>query len=393
MPDLTVQNAVQAKRGDASLLHFMFGFDEYLLDPAIVTPTNSEQTPYFPEIEAIRTGDFVDMNGNPVTIDIALLDTLVENFDNNTAGQDIPIDIDHERAEAAGWLVGVRRLNNSLFVAPNWNDYGLDLVRSKRYRYVSCTINLTAKYLVSVSLTNFPAVSGLRPIELSRMNEGASSSIIVLFQTPEESMDKLVQKDALPAESITTPPAEPSTPAAPVAPSAELSTGKPDRDAVVAQFRAEADAEIAAIRKELNDLVGDLKAQRQQAVADFMRQVRDERAIAEFSERVTSTGRHAIPAKPDDVVAVLSALPPANREAVQKLLESIYANGTVDFSEVGTSAGKSVVETVSLSAEWQGVLASHIKAGGTVDQFFEINADLLGDKSCYNLSAYAKEAK
>ena len=371
---------------EQSLLHFMYGFDDYAY---------ADPSPYYPEIEAIRTGQFTDMNGTPITIDISLLDALVENFANNKAGQEIPIDLNHERKEAAGWLLGVRRLNNSLFVAPNWNELGLSMVRSKQYRYVSCTIDLVEKYLLSVSLTNFPAVNNMRPIELSRMNEGASSSLVVFFQEPEESMAndvnvKPTEEKVPPAESESkTPPAELSASATPATPVTKSDI--PNREEVVAQFRQQADAEIASIRKQLNDLLGDLQAQRQAAVADFMSQVRTERQIAEFSERVTSTGKHAIPAKPADVAAVLSALPAANREAVQNLLESIYAGGTVDFSEMGTSAGKPIAETVQLSSEWQRVLRSHISTGGTVDEFFALNADLLGDKGKYDLGAFAKK--
>ena len=378
---------VTTQQNKEQLLHFMYGFDEYAY---------ADPSPYYPEIEAIRTGQFTDMNGTPITIDIALLDALVENFANNKAGQEIPIDLNHERNEAAGWLLGVRRLNNSLFVAPNWNELGLSMVRSKQYRYVSCTIDLVEKYLLSVSLTNFPAVNNMRPIELSRMNEGASSSLVVFFQEPEESMAndvnvKPTEEKVPPAESESkTPPAELSASATPATPVTKSDI--PSRDEVVAQFRQQADAEIASIRKQLNDLLGDLQAQRQAAVADFMSQVRTERQIAEFSERVTSTGKHAIPAKPADVAAVLSALPAANREAVQNLLESIYAGGTVDFSEMGTSAGKPITETVQLSSEWQQVLRSHLGNGGTVDEFFALNADLLGDKGKYDLGAFKKES-
>ena len=202
---------------------------------------------------------------------------------------------------------------------------------------------------------------------------------------------KPTEEKVPPAESKSkTPPAELSTSATPATPVTKSDI--PNREEVVAQFRQQADAEIASIRKQLNDLLGDLQAQRQAAVADFMSQVRTERQIAEFSERVTSTGKHAIPAKPADVAAVLSALPAANREAVQNLLESIYAGGTVDFSEMGTSAGKPIAaETVQLSSEWQRVLRSHISTGGTVDEFFALNADLLGDKGKYDLGAFAKK--
>lgn len=386
MPEETSVAQTKTQKNAKSLLHFMFGFDDY---------PYAEPAPYYPEIEAIRTGNFVDMNGNAVAIDIALLDALVENFANNKAGQEIPIDLNHEFKEAAGWLLGVRRLNNSLFVAPNWNDHGRHLVISKQYRYVSCTIDLIEKVLISVTLTNFPAVNNMRPIELSRINAGASSSSIVLFQPEETSMDKVQtdqgQQGAAESNDKTLPVALAAADNKVTAASqpAQKSDALSKED--VAQFRQQADAEIAEIKKQLSDLLGDLQSQRNAAVADFMTQVRVERQIAEFSERVTSTGRHAIPAKPTEVAAVLSALPAVNREAVQALLESIYANGLVDFSEVGTASGKPVTETAQLDAAWQKVLRSHLAQGGTADEFFAVNADLLGDKAKYDLSAFKKE--
>ena len=54
-------------------------------------------------IDVIRTGHFTDSRGREVDITQEDLDAMVLNFHARSAGQDIPIDIDHEFAQAAGW--------------------------------------------------------------------------------------------------------------------------------------------------------------------------------------------------------------------------------------------------------------------------------------------------
>ena len=160
---------VQGNQPATDLIEFMLSLSDEM-------PGSAQ---YYKEIETARTGTFIDMRGREFTITTELMDMMTENFANRVMGQDIPIDIQHERKEAVGWLVGVRRLNNSLFVAPNWTLQGHWLIESKAYRYVSATIDLAKKCLVSVSLTNFPAVSNLQPVELSSPNVLAAPAVII----------------------------------------------------------------------------------------------------------------------------------------------------------------------------------------------------------------------
>jgi hypothetical protein len=118
-------------------------------------------------IEVLRIGQFTDRNGKRVTIVGEDLDAYVTAFEENAAGQEIPVDIDHEFGEAAGWLRGMRRAGEVLEALPEWNELGRQLVGDRVYRYISATIDLAAKIIKSVSLVNFPAVKGLAPVELS----------------------------------------------------------------------------------------------------------------------------------------------------------------------------------------------------------------------------------
>lgn len=142
-----------------------------------------------------REGEtFVDRSGHQATVTPEDLDETAANFAAGTRGQDVPIDIDHEYAQAAGWLKEVwveardfefpdpddpqKRVTERLKVLkarPEWNKLGQELVGDKIYKYFSVSINLDSKELISASLVNFPAVKGLKPAELA---EGASFAYI-----------------------------------------------------------------------------------------------------------------------------------------------------------------------------------------------------------------------
>lgn len=118
-------------------------------------------------VEVLRVGEFIDRRGREITVTSEDLDTFVANFEAGAAGQEVPVDIGHERNEAAGWLKQLWRADDRLLALPDWNELGKKLVRERIYRYLSATIDMAQKFIKSVSLVNFPAVKGLKPVELS----------------------------------------------------------------------------------------------------------------------------------------------------------------------------------------------------------------------------------
>lgn len=118
-------------------------------------------------VEVLRPGTFIDRNGKTVQIADEDLDTFVANFEAGAAGQDVPVDVLHERAEAAGWIKRLFRQSGRLMAEVEWNDLGKQLVGDKVYRYLSATIDEAKKLIKSISLVNFPAVKGLAPVELA----------------------------------------------------------------------------------------------------------------------------------------------------------------------------------------------------------------------------------
>jgi len=118
-------------------------------------------------VEVLRPGTFVDRNGKTVQIGDEDLDTFVANFEAGAAGQDVPVDVLHERAEAAGWVRRLFRESGTLMAEIDWNELGKQLVGDKVYKYLSATIDEAKKLIKSISLVNFPAVKGLAPVELA----------------------------------------------------------------------------------------------------------------------------------------------------------------------------------------------------------------------------------
>jgi len=118
-------------------------------------------------VEVLRVGDFVDRHGRRVRIREEDLDSFVATFEAGEAGQEIPVDVDHEKSEAAGWVRRLWKEGSKLLAEIDWNDLGRKLVGERIYRYLSASIDLQRKVLRSVSLVNFPAVKGLKPVELS----------------------------------------------------------------------------------------------------------------------------------------------------------------------------------------------------------------------------------
>ena len=340
-------------------------------------------------VEFLRTGVFTDARGNEVEITPAHLDALVLNFETGAAGQDVPIDVLHERREAAGWVQELKRKNDLLLARVAWNELGRSLVGDKVYRYLSATIDLTRNVLKSISLVNFPAVKGLRPAELaeppdlvdtdeqSTVEVGSVAPPSQPAETPialtanESSTPMEVEKmsdEKQVVEAIET--AQPTTPASAVLTEADVAAL---RKAVEAEVRATLLSELEQIERS-----------KTRVMAELMEQVREERALSEFTQMATGEGRFALPVKRDELHDLLMGLPKPHRTKVIDLLRTVVTSGTVDFTEHGTGRGSTPKRP---DADLMVSLRRFVNAGGKVETFFEANPDL-GAKSEYDLSEF-----
>jgi len=137
-----------------------------------------------------------------------------------------------------------------------------------------------------------------------------------------------------------------------------------------------------SIRDEVRELIqSEINAARLAVKDQIQSELAEETQIAAFSQRITSTGNHAIPIPPAKLEKVLKGIPTANRVSVIELLQNIYDNGTVSFTELGTSEqGKKVAENYD---DVTAAVQLHIQGGGTVDSFFSALPEL--NKNDYQL--------
>jgi cation transport regulator ChaB len=338
-------------------------------------------------VEFLRTGTFTDMHGSEVVVTEADLDTFVANFESGTAGQDVPVDVDHKRGEAYGWVRRVYRNGMRLLAQVEWNELGRKLVGEKVYRYLSASIDQERKTLRSISLVNFPAVKGLKPVELAehyfvpKLEQEAIVAGLAQAGQREPGIDVQAAAVAPPASGIGE---NKHGRVVTMAEQEQVVTIVPPAtgDVDLADFRKKIETEM---RDALLDEYKRLESQRGQMFSELMEQVRDERAVADFSTRVTGEGAHALPVKADELAGMLKALPRAQREQWTTLLKAVADNGTVDFTERGTSKGGTPQK---LDPEVGKALGRWLKAkvGNTADEFLQANE--LGSAKQYDLSEW-----
>jgi len=132
--------------------------------------------------DGVASGVFVDMFGRTVELKEEDFPKFVENTrelieaSRTESGElvGLPIDAsDHDKGDAAGWIIGVELVGSIIRLVPKWTELGIDSIRKGIRRMFSATLNLREKSILGGTLTNWPATRDtrgkvlLRPIELS----------------------------------------------------------------------------------------------------------------------------------------------------------------------------------------------------------------------------------
>lgn len=301
-------------------------------------------------VEVLRIGTFTDRNGKTVSITSDDLDAYVSNFNSGASGQDVPLDVDHRRQEAGGWIKSLERQGDKLIAFPEWNNLGRQLVADKVYKYLSATIDIGKKIIRSVSLVNFPAVKGLAPLELS---EG----VHILSKDKPETEGK-IQEVTMPDEKTIT---------------AE------DREAIEAEVRAKIEADLSQRQAAEAELREQITAELTESLeAELQERFQRRQELAEFANEVCN-GEFALSAKPDEVIEFLEGLDEKQRNQAKALLSA----KVVDFSERGSSQdGNAGSKLIELSAE----VMESINDGLSLAEIINVGA-LGGKVSDYDTSS------
>jgi len=151
------------------------------------------------DIEMLRVGKFNHKKYGKLDIDVATLNTMVQNFDNNVVGRDISFDWNHKSEDASAWLKSVRVEDDKLIGTVDFTDKGADSVKNKRYGYFSIEYSddhedsesgdTFGPTILGGALTNRPFITKLQKIEFSL----DGNKDVSLYRLEDNSM--LVDKD------------------------------------------------------------------------------------------------------------------------------------------------------------------------------------------------------
>lgn len=356
-------------------------------------------------IDIIREGTFTDGWGREMTYAADDINMLADNFAANKAQQRVPIDIDHEYAKAAGWFrtMGVVSRDFTLPVfefdkdgnkkeigeetqslkvligEPEWNELGRELIGEQVYKYTSASIDTEGMIIRAVSLVNFPAVKGLRAVELSEGIYGLSRSPGFVDRVRDRVLAAInAAFNSAPEAEL----AEPKTEVMNMAKDKEQDVNMAElEERIEAKVRAEMEVKLTEKAATVAELTESITAKVEaEMTAKFARR----QGLVEFAEGICN-GDAGLSAKPDDVVEALEGLDDEAAERVKALLQAKVA----DFSEIGTEReGKG--ERKELPAEYASLVKDRPDNVSLAEVWAGLEDDL-GDMGGYDLSEFEKE--
>jgi len=363
-------------------------------------------------VEFLRLGTFTDAHGREIEITSEVLDAMVANFAANQAGQDVPIDVDHERSEAAGWVTKLWREGDRLLAEVDWNELGERMVGEKIYKYLSAAIDTARWVLTSISLVNFPAVKGLRPVELAEglyawgrgrisvaaffrarihqsfasvADQMAMSGVISAEQRAalggaiDEATDSFAAQVGELGELLIEAPGFESYYYSEVTGRETVEMNEEERRE---ELRQEILAELEDKRKARTELREEVRTE---VEAELREEMERRGKLAEFAAEICG-GEAGLSTDPAELVTLMAGMEAGALARWQEVLRAKVA----DFSETGSSReGRD--DSKELPAELGEQLQVWIDAGHGVAEFFSLNADAIdGAMDEYNLTEFDK---
>ncbi|MFT3964129.1 phage protease [Propionivibrio sp.] len=141
-----------------------------------------------------RTGTFTDPRYGKFDITREMLLSMVANFEANTYGQDIFVDVGHKPQDgAAAKVVRLAVEGDRLRAQVEWTPYGIDAVKNKGMAYLSAEYHENFRdnetgtahgcVLLGAGLVTRPCIKRLDPVQLSEADAGAKGAAVLLHPT------------------------------------------------------------------------------------------------------------------------------------------------------------------------------------------------------------------
>jgi hypothetical protein len=150
----------------------------------------------------------------------------------------------------------------------------------------------------------------------------------------------------------------------------------------------------AAMRQTILDQYDLIQKQAQAEAAQLIANVRREANVTDLTAKLTG-GDNKTPfglqVKSDELKAWFLSLDPKQAEFATAMLTGVVERGVIDYREHGH--GKVQQGTQPLPKEMAGLLKMWLEANQPIEEFFRVNADVLGAMSDYNLAEYQGKEK
>lgn len=362
-------------------------------EPSIVAFALQTLTPGKP-FPGMAAGTFVDMHGREITIDRDALRDFIQNTRQLIAQfkergmPGLPIDArKHDRADAAGWIVGIEddigTATDSdgeavpvLRLLAEWTALGVDLLREKVFANFSPTFDPIKKVIRGGSLTNWPASvdeAGVPLFEAVELAQGvytlSKNDDHEEATMPEAVKEREPEQERAPADEKE---------------SREQNGTQVDLAQVIEALSLDAGEAHEANLEKLTELV---QQQVDQQWRTKLAEMERRQKFAELARQVTGGNDEAprgIPADAGTIEAELMKLTPKQAEYWGGLLQDITRSGLTEFSELGHS--KRMKGVRQLPAEY----AKALDAGEltVADLSNPVIATDLGDVGDYDLSKW-----
>jgi len=156
------------------------------------------------DIEMLRVGTFKHKKYGDLEITAEMLETMVENFENDVVGREVSFDWNHKAENASGWLRGLKVADGVLIGTAELTDKGKESIQKKEYGYFSIEYSddyedpeTSEKYgptILGGALTNRPFMTKLKKIEFSA--EDSEDAIYRYEEEKNMDKDKVVREPA-----------------------------------------------------------------------------------------------------------------------------------------------------------------------------------------------------
>lgn len=155
----------------------------------------SDSTKIPPTIQIMPIGEWDTVPYGKLEITANDCQEMVDNFKKGVrAGDTLPIDVDHDGKEAAGWMTDLYVADDGLWAKVDWTDLGQKLLGEKRYKFFSPEFNpdyidpqnkkiQLSNVLIAGSLVNRPLFKELKPLMASDHLTAGKSGVMLFIET------------------------------------------------------------------------------------------------------------------------------------------------------------------------------------------------------------------